>query len=291
MSLNLGIIASSRASAPAVSLLLDTYPGAAAAYSLRKLRTAYTGASIRVRRSSDNTETDIGFVSNQLDTATLLTFCGAGNGFVTKWYDQSGNFRDSIQTSNSNQPSIVTSGSIFYINGKPTIENTDGKYLYTTQTGFTTLQTHSDFIVLKETPSSPYKGYLTFSPTSGNDYNQTTALTITSGDFSQYTLIAALSYSLFGNVGPSNIYKLITHIINSNQGAIFTNNIAGQTGTGSFSTNNTGSLLIGTRYISGQPSLVDNVRGYLQEIITYNSNQTTNRIAIQNNINLYYSIY
>jgi hypothetical protein len=39
-----------------VNLLLDDYPNAAVAYSLRKLRTDYTGNSIRVRRSSDNAE-------------------------------------------------------------------------------------------------------------------------------------------------------------------------------------------------------------------------------------------
>ena len=72
--------------------LLDTYPNAAAAYSLRKLRSAYTGYAIRVRRSSDNTEQDIGFSSTfGLDTSSLTSFCGAGNGFVTTWYDQSGN--------------------------------------------------------------------------------------------------------------------------------------------------------------------------------------------------------
>ena len=41
--------------------LLDLYPSAAAAYSVRKLRAAYTGNAIRVRRSSDNTEQNIGF--------------------------------------------------------------------------------------------------------------------------------------------------------------------------------------------------------------------------------------
>jgi len=56
---------------PPPPLLLDTYSSAIVAYSLRKLRTAYSGAAIRVRRSSDNTETDIGFVNNALDTASL----------------------------------------------------------------------------------------------------------------------------------------------------------------------------------------------------------------------------
>ena len=35
--------------APIASLLLDSYPNAAVAYSLRKLRSAYTGSAIRVR--------------------------------------------------------------------------------------------------------------------------------------------------------------------------------------------------------------------------------------------------
>jgi hypothetical protein len=60
--------------------LLDTYGGAAAAYSLRKLKSDYTGPAIRVRRSSDNTSQDIGFNSNgNLDTNALLNFIGGFN--------------------------------------------------------------------------------------------------------------------------------------------------------------------------------------------------------------------
>jgi hypothetical protein len=88
---------------PPPALLLDTYPNAKVAYSLRKLRTAYTGAAIRVRRSSDNAEQDINFVGGDLDTSSLLTFCGAGNGFITTWYDQSTN------ANNANQPTLLTS--------------------------------------------------------------------------------------------------------------------------------------------------------------------------------------
>jgi hypothetical protein len=55
-----------------LSLLLDLYPNAAVAYSLRKLRGDYAGSSIRVRKSSDNSEYDIGFVDNELDI-NLLT--------------------------------------------------------------------------------------------------------------------------------------------------------------------------------------------------------------------------
>ena len=41
-------------------LILDKVPGAVAALSLRKLKGAYTGPAVRIRRSSDNAEQDIG---------------------------------------------------------------------------------------------------------------------------------------------------------------------------------------------------------------------------------------
>jgi hypothetical protein len=101
--------------------ILDTYSGAAAAYSVRKLRSGYTGSAIRVRRLSDNTEQDIGFVDGELDTASLTTFCSATDGFVTTWYDQSGNSNNATQITATSQPQIVSSGSVLLENGKAAI--------------------------------------------------------------------------------------------------------------------------------------------------------------------------
>lgn len=103
--------------------LLDQYPNAAAAYSLRKLRNAYAGSAIRVRRSSDNAEQDIGFVSNVLDTASLLTFCGAGNGFIVTWYDQTTTGANLTETTGILQPQIVDSGVVINENTKPAIRS------------------------------------------------------------------------------------------------------------------------------------------------------------------------
>ena len=114
--------------------LLETYSGAAAAYSLRKLRNGYVGNAIRVRRSSDNTEQDIAFNnSGGLDTVSLLAFVGSGNGFVTTWYDQSGFNNHSSQTTAANQPNIVNAGVLRTINGKPSIYFS-GAQLFTTTT-------------------------------------------------------------------------------------------------------------------------------------------------------------
>ena len=102
------------------SYLLDDYGSATVAYSLRKLSSSSTNA-IRVRRSSDNTEQDIGFVGEDLDTSALTTFTGAGEGYITKWYDQSGNSNDAIQTTTSAQPLIVSGGTVESVNSKSAI--------------------------------------------------------------------------------------------------------------------------------------------------------------------------
>ena len=73
-----------------VSYLLDDLGiSASASYGLRKLRSNYTGAGVRVRRASDNAEQDIGFIANgSLDWAAAITFKGASTIFVKTWYDQ-----------------------------------------------------------------------------------------------------------------------------------------------------------------------------------------------------------
>jgi hypothetical protein len=121
-----GILASQ---IPSASLLLDLYPSSAAAYSVRLLRALYTGNAIRVRRSSDNAEQDIGFNTfGDLDTTSLTSFCSGTDGFVTTWYDQSGNAKNAVQTTAAKQPQIVSSGSVINVNSKPSIriqDNTD----------------------------------------------------------------------------------------------------------------------------------------------------------------------
>jgi hypothetical protein len=101
-------------------LLLDAVPGAAAAYSLRQLSNAYAGPVVTVRRSSDNAEAD--FKASEIDDGTLAAFCGAGNGLVKTWHDQSGNGRDASNTTAAQQPKVVDSGSLVTEGGKAALE-------------------------------------------------------------------------------------------------------------------------------------------------------------------------
>jgi len=95
--------------------ILDDYP-AYAAFSLQKMKSDYTGDAIRVRRSSDNAEQDIGFTDNNLDSSSLLTFVGAGDGFVTTVYNQlyatSNSAYHFTQPTANSQPKIVSSGAV-----------------------------------------------------------------------------------------------------------------------------------------------------------------------------------
>jgi hypothetical protein len=105
---------------------IEIFGQPAAALSLRRLAPIVTNC-IRVRRSSDNAEQDIGFVGSAadsaIDTTDLLTFVGAGNdGFVTTWYDQSSAGRNATQSTGANQPKIVDSGSIILSNGNPAMQ-------------------------------------------------------------------------------------------------------------------------------------------------------------------------
>lgn len=105
--------------------ILNKWTDAAAAYSTRKLRYLYAGSAIKVRRSSDNAEMDIGFVAGLLDEATLTKFAGAGDAFVTTWYDQSGNGRNAVQATAASQPPIVAAGVLIKEGSIPAL-NFDG---------------------------------------------------------------------------------------------------------------------------------------------------------------------
>jgi Alpha-L-arabinofuranosidase B, catalytic len=87
----------------------------------------YTGPLIRVRRSSDNAEQDIGAIAadangnRHLNIAALRTFIGENSAFVTTWYDQTGAGLHMTQATPSNQPRIANAGAIDMVGGRPAL--------------------------------------------------------------------------------------------------------------------------------------------------------------------------
>jgi hypothetical protein len=85
----------------------------AAAYSLRKLKSSYTGPGIKLRRASDSLTQDInflgftGFTGAPLDVAAANAFCAATTCFAATWYDQGGAARHMVQATPASQPQFI----------------------------------------------------------------------------------------------------------------------------------------------------------------------------------------
>ncbi len=102
-------------------------------YGLRRLRSDYNGSLIRVRRSSDNAEMDIGFDANGvLDIISLLAFAGSGSAYVKTAYDQNGSANHVTQTTLALQPRIVNAGVLDVgIGGKASMYANSSKLVFT----------------------------------------------------------------------------------------------------------------------------------------------------------------
>jgi hypothetical protein len=96
--------------------LLDGFPGAALAFSMRRLNSAYNGPVIRVRRSSDNAEMDINFdpTTGYVSRTEIINFCTNSTGYITTVYDQSGNDNHLVQPIASYQAYTYTNNG--YVN-------------------------------------------------------------------------------------------------------------------------------------------------------------------------------
>lgn len=272
-----------------LATMLDVYPSAAAAYSTRLLRGAYYGSSaIRVRRSSDNAESNIGFTtSGNLDEAAITTFCGAGTGFVTTWYDQSGNSRNVLQATAGNQPIIYLSGFVIVNNSKPavlfqasTVKSLEGLWSQT-------ITTESNFGVFSVNNSTDSFGRVLSQGGNGNDYDASAYIpmirngtTAAMGSFTTGLLSsAAISYStqtLFSSIHSGS---QLSNQVNNNSAAVASDTL---------NLNVTRTTIGGPTSTSIATGSLD---GMVQEVIIYYTNQTANRTGISNNINTYYGIY
>ena len=270
------------------SYLLDTYSGATAAYSLRKLRTAYTGNAIRVRRSSDNTAQDIGFKADgTLDTSAMLSFVGSGNGFVSIWYDQSGNGYNATQNASASQPQIIDSGSVLMINSRPSMKWNGTHNIYSTPSSVANLTTLALITVVKPTNPNLQYGYYShvYFPDNGG----------WGSIFQTATNLGKVGYRFgTGQSSNNNIYSIpVNNLIfgtykNGSTEIARVNGSDVMTSTGSklssiantISTLNMGLSEGGTSFT-----------GLQNEVIFYCVNKISDRTGIESNINTYYSIY
>jgi hypothetical protein len=269
----------------AVSTLAGDYGTPAAAYSVRKVRTAYSGALMDVRRSIDNVTSSIGYVSNgDLDTGSLLTFVGTGpddHGFVARWYDQSGNNRHATQTATGSQPLIVLSGSVFTepTSSKPALrfDGVDDWLRNSTIPGIAGSTPVSIFTIGRPFSVTPYP-YL---------YDIGSQDIILYYPPNKHTLYRGndLATSANATINTTYLYNLLYNDTNSEL------KVNGSTTTGSVGTLATsGQITLGAEGGS-TPTGGTYFSGSIPEFILYTSNMGGNREPIEYNINNYYNIY
>jgi hypothetical protein len=262
---------------PAYSGFGDAYGGVTAYYSLRKFTEAETLNAIRVRRSSDDTEQDIGFDSNgDLDSTALLAFVGTGgtdNGYVTKWYDQSGNGNDAINADASEQPLVVSGGTLVEENSKAAIDfdGVDDKLGFTSNLN---IGGSPSIIGVLNTAAGDIAWRA-----GGSDYwyfQTSQLLRYRNGDFdASWTNSDGLPV-MTGSQKLVATYKNSTSVELAVDGTSIATKSSG-TGTDGFF-NNIGSNLL-------------NIDGVWQELIIFDSNQSGNRTGIETNINDHFDIY
>lgn len=264
--------------------LFKQYNLPAICYSIRKLNYSYTGPAIRVRREGDNAELDIYYTqNNELNIAVLLEFIGGSNGFVTTWYDQSGNGRHLSNPTFVRQPKIVNMGNLITNNGKPAIyfDGTDDHLYRDVSPGIDPLQ---DFCVcLVFTPSLFADNRSVFQATV-NSSNRFAIGLATSN--TQVAVYHSKSNSIFtrsksGVTATTNLVYVNSYL------EVYLNNVLG-TGTTTTVTNSTPTINIGG---SRAQSLFTFMTGSIQELIMIQGKSAQQQINLQNNINSYYNIY
>ena len=218
--------------------------------------------------------------SSSAQTYVSASATQVGSGYVTTWYDQTGNARNATNTISSDQPIIVNYGGIKRSGARPTIffENVTDSYLLST--GYTVSQPNTT-IVVAQNKSTSTLGRNIFIGIGGAQGNQrliaqgtTGFLAIGSGGANAVASTTAIgtilrSYFLTFNGASTQLYTNNTSIIgptSAGNGALTSASIGSITGS-------------------------NPIQGGISEIIFYGSNQTSNQLGIESNLNSYYTIY
>jgi surface protein len=254
---------------------ISAYSGLAAAYSLRKVVPGYTGSAIEVQ--SGSVSQSIGFNSfGDLDVTAIRTFAGSGDAFVRTWFDQSGNNRHATQSIAASQPQIYLgiSGSVITDNGKPTV------YF------------NSKYLITPHVATLPVSVFHVFTTRTGE---QSTRVYLGGNGFTWYIVEPGSRYIDYNGVGGIVATPALVYNRQYSHFTLFSGSISGigindnTFTTRATSTTSVGSItIIGAGNTAGSNTLVNS---YISEILLYNTDQTSNRTFIQNNINSYYGIY
>lgn len=277
--------------------LLDAYPGAAAAYSVRLLKSDYTGGLVEIRGENSATTTiatdtfypdannEFSLTSETAGGVSVSTWMSTNsivNGFVRTWYDQSGNGNNATQLSPSIQPKIIVSGSLLLLNSMPVLDMSFGT---------------SKLLVPSFAAAAP-----SIFTVSALKSGTSTGTIISGGDDTDnrfdFGVVSATNYRIFVSqsgsstdisYSPTSYYNDNQYLFSTNPTQLRTDGVTVATGVISTGiTAYTNDFRVGSRFFA-----TGDVKSYIQtqELIFYPSNQLTNQSGIETNINNYYNIY
>jgi hypothetical protein len=302
-----------------------------AGYSLRNLGLSYSGAVVRVRKDiTGNPEQDFtagqitnGTLSNFLETlgtdahsqsvstqfedlsdVSLICDCNSGgtdeldafdalyeNGFVSKWYDQFGS-NDAEQSTANNQPKIWdASTGLVTENGKPAIDfSITDNNTFLENSSFQALGSSSRSVFIAsnvfQVQNRPCLMYLGDNSGNGKVY----ALTL---EYGVRVLGGNIVYDISQEIDNDQLSTFILPEDNTNVEDVlaFKNSVnLSILSTTPLEIDTASGLIIG-KYFTETVGEFASLRGSVKEIIIYNSDQSANREAIEDNINDYYDIY
>jgi len=264
----------------AAAFLLDTYTGAGAGYSVRRLATSATNL-MRIREDAGDTETDIGYDSNnELDTAAIATHCGTANGYVVTWYDQSGNGNHADQATDTSQPQIYNGTAVVTRDAFPVVD------FSSVSNGMDVSLTNSDgnlsIFCGGYFPGTGQNNWIFVAD--NNAFSSTDGIALIHDGIVRFYRNA---YTLQAVSATSAGRYLISNIFDSGTGSTIRSN-------GTTANQDTTSLGTTAWSYSGTSKIMSvfgGTGGEVHEIILYHSDETSNRTGIETDINGYFSIF
>jgi hypothetical protein len=210
------------------------------------------------------------------------------SGYVTTWYDQSGNDRDATQTTAGEQPRIVLTGTLD--TGSNSIValymyKVDDDHFSLPALGISGSSNRSVFSVA-ENDSGDRRTILTQNPGGGSSTRWTFTWNSDATPNLRIEIAGAGDDTALST--NADMMLLEAHLSGTTLGdhtLAADNSTEALTGTATVNTTDSGNILGGTTTTD------DTWDGYMQEIIIYGSDQSSNRSGINSNINTYYGLY
>ena len=216
--------------------------------------------------SSTGSSGDIVYIADLKFVETI------SNGFVETWYDQSGNSKDATQATASLQPKIVNAGSL--LTDGIDFDGTDQVGLVTGS--FSLTQAFTTFSVSHTDDASTSLGIWSTAASATDNFNTASFFRNDDG----FAVNAGATLTTAGTIDyVADRTYLQTNVVNGGSSSIFVDGATGETGNAG-STNPSGVLIIG--YFKSGGYL--NLDGAIKELIIYDSDQTSNREALETNI-------